>query len=451
MSDRPVGETVDQEFRRLVSDIATVPGPTPELHELQSPVLTFEGERTMNTGVKYGFIAAAAAVVAIIVGLAIVIDGDDGGIETIEPPEESTTVVPTTAAPTSSTAAPDEVAVAFVEKFSLDPADNQWLEAFAPDVRFVGPELPIIGVFTSENLQALRFSYTLNPDYRGPDCDAGRTDAGGDLVVTCIDTYEQWDNLALPGAPTQSVSTMLRIGPDGIREVDQRTETSPVGSNVASAYERWLAAFHPGEEAYAILFATDLVAVSDVMDLFEVRTTEWATYNEKYGCTVDNWDRCGPAAIADSLVRAWARKDLEVVDALLGSEYIAGALDLERALGFTTVPRCTASSPLDAESGSIECRGTLTTTAMRALDPSPEETVLFRLTVSVSNQITEFERIPSQPPGYVEMFETFIEWLGANNPDDLGSMIDGDGNPITTPEALELWEKYTEEFVAAQG
>lgn len=90
MSDRPLGDAVDQEFRRLVSDIASVPRLTPELDELHSPVLTLEGERTMGTTVKYGLVAAVAAAVAIIVGLVLFIDaGDEGGIETIDAPVDT--------------------------------------------------------------------------------------------------------------------------------------------------------------------------------------------------------------------------------------------------------------------------------------------------------------------------------------------------------------------------
>jgi hypothetical protein len=49
----------------------------------------------------------------------------------------------------------------------------------------------------------------------------------------------------------------------------------------------------------------------------------------------------------------------------------------------------------------------------------------------------------------------FIEWLSTSHPEDFGRMYDPDygypvpGYPILTPESIELWERYTDEFVAS--
>ncbi|MGI9608392.1 MAG: hypothetical protein ACR2P0_19840 [Acidimicrobiales bacterium] len=124
MSDRPTGDVVDRELRRLVSDIASVPGPAPELDELLLPVPSLEGERTMTQTAKFGLIAAVAAAVAIIVGLLLFVDGDDNSLDTIDQPGESTTT--TTSAPeTSVTTAPTTSVVAAStepEPTTIDPA-----------------------------------------------------------------------------------------------------------------------------------------------------------------------------------------------------------------------------------------------------------------------------------------------------------------------------------------
>ncbi len=45
--------------------------------------------------------------------------------------------------------------------------------------------------------------------------------------------------------------------------------------------------------------------------------------------------------------------------------------------------------------------------------------------------------------------QTVNQWLLANHPEDLATMVDPNGFARNSPEAVALWEAYTEEFVAS--
>ena len=51
-------------------------------------------------------------------------------------------------------------------------------------------------------------------------------------------------------------------------------------------------------------------------------------------------------------------------------------------------------------------------------------------------------------PGVGEAWNTFRNWVIQNHNADLDTMYEPNGNPRYTPEAIALWERYTDEFVA---
>jgi hypothetical protein len=59
------------------------------------------------------------------------------------------------------------------------------------------------------------------------------------------------------------------------------------------------------------------------------------------------------------------------------------------------------------------------------------------------------------PDLFGAVWDMFIEWLSSNHPEDFGRMYDPDygypvpGYPILDPASIELWERYTDEFVAS--
>jgi hypothetical protein len=65
------------------------------------------------------------------------------------------------------------------------------------------------------------------------------------------------------------------------------------------------------------------------------------------------------------------------------------------------------------------------------------------------------ERAGGKPELFGPVWDMFIEWLSTSHPEDFGRMYDPDygypirGYPILDPASIELWERYTDEFVAS--
>src|SRR4029453_1770703 len=86
-------------------------------------------------------------------------------------------------------------------------------------------------------------------------------------------------------------------------------------------------------------------------------------------------------------------------------------------------------------------------------------------------QVTEWHAVVSDPPGagyffpgdnmllspnparldlFGTVWDMFIEWISSSHPEDFGRMYDPDrGYPILDAQSIELWERYTDEFVAS--
>ena len=80
-------------------------------------------------------------------------------------------------------------------------------------------------------------------------------------------------------------------------------------------------------------------------------------------------------------------------------------------------------------------------------DEIPSHFAWFRaIGASISN-----EECSQTAIGYTtETWEVFLAWVNANHPDDRSVMTVG-LQPSLTPEAIVLYEQYTNEFVAEQG
>lgn len=86
-------------------------------------------------------------------------------------------------------------------------------------------------------------------------------------------------------------------------------------------------------------------------------------------------------------------------------------------------------------------------------------------------QVIEWHAVVSDPPGagyffpvdnmfrspnparldlFGAVWDMFIEWISSSHPEDFGRMYDSDrGYPILDDQSIELWERYTDEFVAS--
>ena len=59
--------------------------------------------------------------------------------------------------------------------------------------------------------------------------------------------------------------------------------------------------------------------------------------------------------------------------------------------------------------------------------------------------------------GFTPVWDEFVGWLGESHRDDVAAMVDRGAfsgpldPPRLTPDAIDLWERYTEEFVASDA
>jgi hypothetical protein len=57
---------------------------------------------------------------------------------------------------------------------------------------------------------------------------------------------------------------------------------------------------------------------------------------------------------------------------------------------------------------------------------------------------------PERQDLFGPVWDMFIEWISSSDPEDFGRMYDQDrGYPILDAQSIELWERYTDEFVAS--
>jgi hypothetical protein len=57
---------------------------------------------------------------------------------------------------------------------------------------------------------------------------------------------------------------------------------------------------------------------------------------------------------------------------------------------------------------------------------------------------------PERQDLFGPVWDMFIEWISSSHPEDFGRMYDADrGYPILDAQSIELWERYTDEFVAS--
>jgi hypothetical protein len=57
---------------------------------------------------------------------------------------------------------------------------------------------------------------------------------------------------------------------------------------------------------------------------------------------------------------------------------------------------------------------------------------------------------PERQDRFGDVWDMFLAWISSHHPDDFGRMYDPDrGYPLLDPASIELWERYTDEFVAS--
>lgn len=133
----------------------------------------------------------------------------------------------------------------------------------------------------------------------------------------------------------------------------------------------------------------------------------------------------------------------------------------------TEVDTCTVTSP-DPANLRVTCTVTHDNAWSRALGlgPYPGEYYIRIEEGEVFGQVLEQPKITQVVSRFIgtaflpEAWNPFVSWVETNHPDDVDTMflpsnffeeglfLPGERHPSLTPESIELWRQYTEEFVA---
>ena len=441
-------------------------------------------ERTMTT-TRWMLAGLAAAAIALIVGfVALSGDGDDGGLETIEPPEETTTTTTTaapstTAAPTTAVAPTEAPTVEDDESAGGDPTGaerrlNTALQWFDPgrdfestfslltdEVEFVTAWDPSAGQDVPQPIDDFLiltafFTARGGGEYLDLECSVIEDD-GVTTTVECPHRFLTEVERAVDGPTAPSVAT-LTITDEGITSLGWNTVPGEGGSGLW--INRFIRANYEAEAGE--LMRWPFSSVEDATragERWREILDDWVVYNDRFGCTAENWETCGPRLVVESYVIAAFTGNEEDASSLVdpdasvivGSSGPAPVEDYSAyadAIGERQVPAgCSISGP---ESNRVLCDVRVSNSWSTALGADLVDLTL-EFEVSDENLITEIVRSAPRASYVAEVWDPVVDWLEGNHPEDVASMIDTEGTPITTPQAIELWARYTEEFVAAQG
>lgn len=122
------------------------------------------------------------------------------------------------------------------------------------------------------------------------------------------------------------------------------------------------------------------------------------------------------------------------------------------AIGWVfTADRCTASTNLTGDGTQrVLCHLTQETAWSRVLDLAPDTRSALTLEIASGRIVGAYLSFApmSFPNDSVTRFEM---WLSDNHPEDQRRMYRYAGLPSLTPQSIELWRRYTDEFVAEQS
>lgn len=242
MSDRPIGDHVDQELRRAMADIASVATHVPELDELGGPVFHSETGEHMNRTKQ--LVAAVAIAIAGIVGAVIAFGGGDD-VETIDVPEDS---VPSTTTTSTEAPAGDEIetgaefesdAPSLVNKFTEIQADTYRVDSLGTPFSLTTPttlsiqwnsELAfVLSSLTSQRpgdreINFSRVSALSDPATPGPTID------DSDSLWPAAD-LAGWLDAAPPGVIISERNDADQLGGLAAQSVELRLDESAVSCN----------------------------------------------------------------------------------------------------------------------------------------------------------------------------------------------------------------------------
>jgi hypothetical protein len=161
--------------------------------------------------------------------------------------------------------------------------------------------------------------------------------------------------------------------------------------------------------------------------------------------------------IATAYYEAGANQDLSAIEELAASDAdvpiepseLSGRWAYERATGWVFPPAGCEERSTGPDGTLVACRYMVDGAWMQALGLEPE--VGIDLVLVEDGRIQSVTEESGGGDNVGEAWSAFRSWVVANHNDDMSTMYESNGLPRYTPEAVALWEQYTDEFVAEMG
>jgi hypothetical protein len=450
------GEAPSSDFvatlrERIAIDIAAA------VDVADEPVVEFDLRAEADSSTRWParwVLAAVAAAIILIVGFTVLRDGStEGGIETIDSPlETSTTIAETSDNLDGSGSQEQALSVANSYTEALVSLDAEALPALFGADGAGGEGSGLIEEILADNL----FFIESGAKFEVAECTEPQAQPDDVFIISCMMTGQEALDLAI-GYPASPFTATLTIGNSGIQDATYVPIPSAPNLNL---FRDWMAQYHPNEA---------LPPAPPFFDIDEAQTAGrrlgelarvWAAFNDRYSCTLDNVRTCGPTAVAKTFFFRRIARDVDEMTALLDPavELTGDATTIadyetlvafENATGLLYQPAGCRAEGLVAPAR-VTCEIVVLNDWSTALGVGPFD-MEFELVVTDDNQIVQLSRTVDSTEFVEQAWTPFLDWLAEKHPEDLADMLNDDGNPVTTPDALQRWDAYTDEFVEAQS
>lgn len=410
------------------------------------PIDTHHNKENRVSNKRYWLGSAAAAAVAVVVGGVIAFGGEDETLVVANP-------AATAEAGTEVSQALDVVGE-FFTRFNAGDHEGV-LSLFTEDAVFSWRFLTEAPSTIDREEWTRRLASTTSQGYvlTTPACanDDEQTDVG--VAITC--TYDTLDAItlaveALP-VPTQTTFTVTSVG---IVRFHQEFAGRDF-LHVARPFESWMLENNPDANLAEFgTWPTLEAARSDGVETARY-AQEWAAYLEATGCGYLDSPCTQSVALAREYMTARDSWDTAAVRALIqegvdveGYSAADELIEFERATGWRyRIIICTESSPSPA--AQVKCSYVFENDWTEALGIAPITRSQFDFVI-VEDRLESVSHTPNFLTISNRAWDPFLEWLRANHPDDITTMLDFVDNaplPKTSPEAIMLWISRTEGFV----
>jgi hypothetical protein len=292
------------------------------------------------------------------------------------------------------------------------------------------------------------------------------SDEGAEATTVSCE-WEVYNGIAqaVGAEPVPVVSTLV-VTEDGIASV-RRDHGPPDYDEVWDHFDEWLAITHPelladGERqsGTGYFFDAESIEASHESGIIAAQyAAEWGAFLEANGCSYVDSPCTADVGVARAFVEALDSWDGAAAGALLADgplvdfiattpDELAALADWYRATGFRmdiSVCQEPAGPPR-----TVICNYAFENAWSDALGVGPYSLRNnFKFTIE-DGHVTELTSTFDTTEYSSEVWDVFYEWMLNNNSDGIAIMYDRTGPdqmPIMTPEAIELWEQYTIEFV----